>query len=146
MNTYTVRRSKLALCIGYFLAEGLLLAFLAGIVFIWLETPSYLNWGEVVPTYIIIVLFFHFLLFMGTFYRVKIADETIEYHGLLRKTKKLHFSDIARVAPSGTMDMKIIGKNNKKLFCVKATDRNFNRFMQDIAAHTTGPAYSTCYR
>lgn len=135
MNTYAVRRSRLCLWIGYLLAEGALLAILLGLLIIWYEEPSYLNWPLAVFSWVTVWLFFHCLLFTGTFYRVQVHGEQIECHGFLRKPKQLCFSDICKVEPSIGLDVKVIGHNRRKLFDMKQTDRNFDRFMMDLSAH-----------
>ena len=135
MKIYTVRRSKLALFIGYFLAEGVLIAILAGMVIIWRDEPTYLDWPLAMFTFAVVAVFFHFLLFLGTFYRVQVTGDAIEYHAFLRKTKKLHFSDIQKVEQSIGADMKIMGHDRKTLFYVKLTDRNVDHFLTDISAH-----------
>jgi len=133
--TYVVRRSMVSLCIGYFLAEVTLIAILAGMLIIWRDEPAYLDWPIAILSWVTIALWFHFLLFIGTFYKVQVNGEAIEHHAFLRKTRKLFFSDIHKVEQSIGVDMKIIGHNNKTLFYVKKTDRNFDCFMIDVFAH-----------
>jgi hypothetical protein len=132
---YTVRRSKLSLIIGYFLAESALIVILMGMFVIWRDEPTYLDWPIAITSYVIVAVFFHFLLFIGTFYSIHINGEMIEYHAFLRKTKVFHFSDIQKVEQSIGLDIKIVGHNDKKLFYVKQTDRNFDRFMNDVSEH-----------
>lgn len=136
MDAYTVRRSKISLFIGYFLAEGALIAILMGMLIIWRDEPSYLDWPVAIVSWVVVASFFHFLLFLGTFFCIHVKGEAIEYHTFLRKTKKYHFSDILKVKQSGGLDIKIVGQNNRKLFYVKLTDRNYERFMLDVAAYT----------
>jgi hypothetical protein len=138
METYTVCRSKLLLCIGYFLAESTLITILAAMLVIWQDEPSYLDWPVAITSWIACTVFFHSLLFAGTFYCLHIdaENETIEYHAFLKKTKRLLFSDIVKVEHSVNMDVKVVGINKKKLFYVKQTDRNFDRFISDISAYT----------
>jgi|GEM_PF-3067493 len=135
--TYTVRRSKFSLYIGYFLAESLLLVFLVGMVIIWRDEPTYLDWPMAIASWIVVALFFHLLLFIGTFYKVQVNGDEIEYHAFLRKTKKLTFSDIKKITiPQFSrlgVDLKVVGHDDKTLFYVKLTDRNFDRFMRDIS-------------
>lgn len=135
MNAYVVRRSRLSLWIGYLLAEILLVALLAGMLIIWRDEPSYLDWPVAIASWVAAALFFHVLLFTGTFYSVRVDGESIEYRAFLRKAKKLGFSDIQRAEPSIGVDVKIIGQNNKRLFYVKQTDRNFDQFMADVSTH-----------
>ena len=135
---YAVRRSKISLYIGYFLAEGTLLAILAGMAVVWCDDPTYLDWPMAITSLVVVALFFHFLLFVGTFYRVQVEGESIEYHAFLRRTKRLTFSDIKRVVPSVGVDMKIVGHNRKTLFYVKLTDRNLERFMADVDKFVKG--------
>ena len=92
--TYTVRRSRLSLCIGYFLVEGTLMTILGLMLIIWRDEPTYLDWSTAILSWVIVALFLHFLLFIGTFYSVRVNGEAIEYHAFLRKTRKLVFSDI----------------------------------------------------
>ena len=132
--TYTVRRSRLFLFIGYFLAEGVLIAILVGMLIIWRDEPTYLDWPIAILSGVTSALWFHFLLFIGTFYKVQVNGEAIEHHAFLRKTRKLFFSDIQKIEQSIGMDIKIVGYNNKTLFYVKQTDRNFDRFMIDVFA------------
>jgi len=133
--TYAVRRSRVSLCIGYFLAEGVLITSLIGMVIIWRDEPTYMDWPIAIISWTIVALFFHFFLFLGTFYRVQITDDVIEYRAFLRKTKKLHFSDIQKIEPSVGVDIKIGGHNHKTLFYVKLSDRNFDRFMMDLSVY-----------
>ncbi|MDL2232165.1 hypothetical protein LJC63_01110 [Ruminococcaceae bacterium OttesenSCG-928-L11] len=133
--TYTIRRSKLSLCIGYFLAEGALISILMAMLIIWRDEPAYLDWPMAILSWTVVAVFFHCLLFTGTFYSVRVNGEMIEYHAFLRKTKKLSFSDIQKITQSIGMDVKIVGHNHKALFYVKLTDRNYHRFMDDVSAH-----------
>lgn len=135
MEPYTIRRSKVALFIGYFLAEGTLSLLLAGMLIIWREDPAYLDWPLAIISWVVVAVFFHFLLFIGTFYKVEINGDIIIYYAFLRKPKTLCFSDIQNYKSSTGVDVKIMGHNNKKLFYVKRTDRNFDQFMTDIVAH-----------
>jgi len=138
MDAYTVRRSKISLLIGYFFAEGVLIAILVGMCIIWRDEPSYLDWPVAIVSWVVVASFFHFLLFLGTFYCVHVKGEAIEYHTFLRKTRKYYFSDIQKVMQAGGLDVKIVGQNNRKLFYVKMTDRNYERFMLEITAHIYG--------
>lgn len=135
MAMYEVRRSRLALFVGYFLAEDVLIGILVAMFFIWKEEPTYLDWPLAIVSWVAVALFFHFLLFSGTFYCIRVNGEMIEYHAFLRRTKRLHFSDIRSIKPSIGVDVKIVGHNNKRLFYVKRSDRNFNRFVADVAAY-----------
>jgi len=132
---YVVRRSRLSIYIGYFFAESTLLAILVGMVIIWTEDSGYLEWPIASISWVVIALFFHSLLFNGTFYGVRVNGESIEYHAFLRKTKKLFFSDIKEITQSTGMDMKIEGYNHKTLFYIKRTDQNFDRFMLDVSEY-----------
>jgi len=132
---YTVRRSKLSLCIGYFLAEAVLIAILIGMAVIWMDSPAYLDWPIAILSWITVALLFHFLLFTGTFYSVRVNGKDIEYHSFLRKAKKFTFSAIQKATPSIGSDVKITGHDNKTLFYVKLTDRNFDRFMSDVSEY-----------
>ena len=136
--TYSVRRSRLSLCVGYFLAEAALTVILAGMYIIWRDEPTYLDWPIAILSWVAVALFFHLLLFSGTFYCIQVNGETIEHHAFLRKMKRLYFSDIQKVTQSIGVDMKIVGHNHKTLFYVKQTDRNFDRFMIDISAYLEG--------
>ena len=102
---------------------------------IWRDEPTYLDWSTAILSWVIVALFLHFLLFIGTFYSVRVNGEAIEYHAFLRKTRKLVFSDIQKVTQSIGVDMQLVGHNHKTLFYVKQTDRNFDRFIIDVSAH-----------
>lgn len=138
MNLYSVKRSRVSLLIGYFLAESILIAFLLGMFIVWQEDPGYLDWNFAIGSWLVVALFFHFLLFTGTFYKVAINGEIIKYHAFCRKTKTFYFSDIKKVRPSTGVDVKILGNNDKRLFYIKLTDRNAGRFLDDIYIHTKG--------
>lgn len=140
MSEYSVRRSKLSLGIGYFFAESVLMAFLIGMLVIWQEEPGYLNWTLAIGSWIAVALFFHFLLFIGTFYKIKVNGEMIECHAFLRRKRIFSFSDISGVTSSAGLDVKITGHSNQCLFYVKLTDRNADRFLDDVAAHLAGKA------
>ena len=133
MNTYTVRRSKISLFIGYLVVEAVLISILVAMSIIWQEDPTYLDWPVAITSWGVVAVFFHLLLLKGTFYKVNINGDVVEYHAFLRKTKAVYFSDIRKVEQSSGFDMKIVGENNKKLFCVKITDRNYDRFMLDLS-------------
>ncbi len=135
MKPYTVRRSRISLFIGYLLAEGLLIAFLIGMFIIWRDEPTYLDWPLAIFSWVTVALYAHFLLFMGTFYKVEINGDSIAYHAFLRKTKHFHFSDIQKTKPSIGVDVKLVGQGNKKLFYVKQTDRNYAQFMEDVSTY-----------
>ena len=136
--TYTVCRSRLSLYIGYFLAESTLAAILVGMLIIWRDEPTYLDWPIAIASWITVALFFHFLLFIGTFFSIRVNGEAIEHHAFLRKTRKLFFSDIQKVVQSIGVDVKIVGHNHKTLFYIKQTDRNFDCFMIDVSAYLDG--------
>lgn len=134
MNCYTVRRSKLSLFIGYFLAEGLLVVILAALGFIWCNDPSYLDWPLAVFSFFVVALFFNILLLIGSFYKIQVNGDTIVYHAFLRKPKQFQFSDISHTKVSTGLDVKIVGHHKRCLFYIKLSDRNSDRFMDDIRA------------
>ena len=136
--TYTVRRSRASLFIGYFLAEGTLVALLACMLVIWRDEPAYMDWPLAMASWVVVALFFHALLFIGSFYSVWVNGEAIAYRAFLRKTKRLTFANIRNATPSIGVDVKIVGNNGKTLFYVKRTDRNADRFLMDVSARAEG--------
>ncbi len=140
MKQYTVRRSTFTLWFGYFLVEFVLMTLAIAMYMMWKDGYASINWSFAIVSWIMMALFFHGLLFVGTFYRIKIFETTIEYHAFLKRKRTYSFSDIKQVIQSHGMDIKVIGQNNKRLFYIKMTDKNINRFLEDVNAFLEGNA------